>query len=138
MSKNRKVICILGILIIVAISFVIGLFVGQANAPKKDLAIRKVVSQTFYATIESIKQYNDGSMHVNVKGLEVNDINYRGNYTFTINDNMEMTWRGENINLSDLKVGSNISITFTDEMILAISPSPLREVIKVQLLDDEK
>ena len=74
MSSKQKVFIVIGMIIIIGVSFVVGLFIGQQNAPKNDLAIRKVVGQTFYANIESIKQYNDGSFHINVKGLEINDI----------------------------------------------------------------
>ena len=102
------------------------------------MAFSKVYGQTFYANIESIKQYNDGSFHLHVKGLEVNDINYRGDFTFKVDDSMNMTWRGEKIKVADLKVGSNISITFTDETIYDISPTPLQEVVRIQILDDEK
>lgn len=136
--KNKKMIFIsMGVLIIICISFVGGLLIGQGNAPKNDLAISKVVGQTFYANIESIKQYNDGSFYLNVKGLEVNDINYRGNFTFTVDDSMDMTWRGEKIKVSDLKEGNTISITFVDEVLSDISPTPLTEVVKIQILDDE-
>lgn len=137
MSSKQKVFIVIGMIVIIGVSFVVGLFIGQQNAPKNDLAIRKVVGQTFYANIDSIKQYNDGSFHLNVKGLEINDINYRGNFTFKVDDSIDMTWRGEKINISDLKEGDNISITFTDEIINDISPTPLEEVVKVQLLRDD-
>lgn len=138
MNNNQKIFIVIGILAIIVVSFSLGLFVGQKNAPKNDLAISKVIGQTFYANIESIKQYNDGSFHINVKGLDVNDINYRGNFTFKVDDNMDMIWRGEKVKVSDLKEGNNISITFTDEIVNDISPTPLREVIKIQILDDER
>ncbi len=138
MSRKQKIFSIIGILVIIGISFVAGLFIGQSNSPKNDLVISKVNGQTFYANIESIKQYNDGSFHLNVKGLEVNDINYRGNFTFKVDDSMDMTWRGEKLNVSDLTIGNNISITFTDEILTSISPTPLKEVIKIQVLDDER
>lgn len=138
MKSTQKILIIIGIIIIMGVSFVLGIFVGQMNAPKNDLAFTKVSGQTFYANIESIKQYNDGSFHINVKGLDVNDINYRGNFTFKVDDNMDMTWRGEKVKVSDLKEGNNISITFTDETVNDISPIPLREVIKIQILDDER
>ncbi len=138
MKNKQKVFIVIGILVIIGVSFGVGLFIGQKNVPKNDLAINKVESQTFYANIESIKQYNDGSFHLNVTGLEVNDINYRGNFTFKVDDSMDMTWRGEKVKVSDLKEGNNISITFTDETIMSISPTPLREVIKIQILDDER
>ena len=41
--KNFKTIFILiGLIITICISFVVGLFVGQKNAPKNDLAISKI------------------------------------------------------------------------------------------------
>lgn len=138
MNSKQKVFIVIGMIIIIGVSFVVGLFIGQQNAPKNDLVIRKVVGQTFYANIESIKQYNDGSFHINVKGLEINDINYRGNFTFKVDNSMDMTWRGEKIKVSDFKVGNNIAITFTDEMLTSISPTPLTEVVKIQILDDER
>lgn len=137
--KNFKTIFILiGLIITICISFVVGLFVGQKNAPKNDLAISKIYGQTFYANIESIKQYDDGNFHLTVKGLEINDINYRGNFTFKVDDSIKMTWRGEEVKVTDLKEGSNISITFTDEIINEISPTLLEEVVKIQILDDER
>lgn len=136
MNNKQKILIILGIVVIIGISFIGGLIIGQRNAPKNDLAVNNVTGQTFYASIESIKQYNDGSFHINVKGLEVNDINYRGNFTFKVDDSIDMVWKGEKIKISDLKVGDNISITFTDEILNSISPTPLIDVIKVQLLDD--
>lgn len=138
MNNKKKVFILIGILVIIGVSFVLGLFIGQKNAPKNDLAINKIVGQTFYASIESIKQYNDGSFHLNVKGLEVNDINYRGTFTFKVDDSMNMTWRGEKVKVSDLKEGSNISITFADEIINDISPTPLNEIVRIQILDDER
>ena len=139
MSGKQKIFIIIGIIIIIVVSFMVGLFIGKRSIVNDDLAISNVVyGQTFYAKIESIKQYNDGSFHVNVKGLEVNDINYRGNLTFKVDDSIKMTWRGEEVKVTDLKEGSNISITFTDEIINEISPTLLEEVVKIQILDDER
>lgn len=137
MSGKQKIFIIIGMIVIILLSFTIGLFIGKMYVVNDDLAISKVCGQTFYANIDSIKQYNDGSFHLNVKGLEINDINYRGNFTFKVDDSIDMTWRGEKINISDLKEGDNISITFTDEIINDISPTPLQEVVKVQLLRDD-
>lgn len=134
----KKMLMVLGGIVIILVSFISGILVGQKNISKDDLAISKVNNQTFYATIESINKYNDGRIHINVKGLEVNDINYRGNFTFAINNNINMSWRDIKISVLDLKIGNKIAITFTDEIMEAISPTPLKEVVKVQLLDDEK
>lgn len=51
---------------------------------------------------------------------------------------MDMNWRGEKVKISDLKEGNKISITFTDEIINDISPTPLKEIVKIQILDDER
>ena len=90
--KNKKRIGILvGIVLCIGIGFGIGLWIGRQNVVNDDLAFSRIYGQTFYATIESVKQYNDGRFHINVKGLEVNDINYRGNFTFAVTDTIEMT-----------------------------------------------
>lgn len=136
MSNMQKLIMGFVILIIIVVSFLGGIFIGQAYSPKNDLWINRIDSTTFYATIEEIKEYN-GVTRVFVKGLDINDINYRGEYYFSIKENTAITWRTENITISDLNVGDNISITFTDETILTIYPTPLNEVIKINLLDDE-
>ena len=136
MCGKQKIFILIGTIIIIVESFIIGLFIRKMNEVNDDLAIM-TYGQTFYANIQSIKQYNDGSFHLNVKGLEVNDINYRGNFTFKVDDSMNMVWRGKKIKVSDLKEGTNISITFTDEIIRSISPTPLEEVVKIQVLDNE-
>lgn len=138
MSGKQRTFITIGVIVAIIVSFIVVLCIGQKNAPKNDLAINKEYGQTFYANIESVKQYNDGSIHINVKGLDVNDINYRGNFTFKVDDNMDITWRGEKVKVSDLKVGNNISITFSDEYILSISPTPLNQIVKIQILDDER
>ena len=48
----------------------------------------------------------------------------------------ELEWRNTKINVTDLNVGDNISITFTGE-ILDSYPAQIKDVVKIQLLDDE-
>lgn len=140
MSNNQKVYIILALIIIMGIGFLTGIFVGLSrknNDIQANSLSNNTISQTFYATIEKINQY-DGNTVVLVKGLEVNDINYRGEFNLSIKDTTIITWRGENINISELDIGDNISITFNDETINSISPAPIRSVQRIQLLDDEK
>ena len=129
MSNKQRIFIVIGLTLIIVVSFISGLLIGQKNSPKNNLAVSEVYGETFYASIESIKQYNDGSFHINVKGLEVNDIK--------VDDSINMTWRGEKIKVSNLKEGNTISITFVDEVFSDISPTPLTEVVKIQILDDE-
>ncbi len=136
MKIKQKVFIVIGLLLIIGVSFAIVLIVRQKNMPKNELTVTESSGQTFYANIESIKQYNDGDFYIGVKGLERNNINYRGEFTFKADDSIDMTWKGEKIGISDLKEGDTILITFNDEILITISPTPLEEVVKVQLIKD--
>ena len=88
--------------------------------------------QTFYATVSDIR---DNA--VTVTGMEVNDINFRGEFCFSVTEETEITWRYTDISMEDLDVGDHISITFTGE-ILETYPRQIQQVEVIQLLDDEK
>ena len=88
--------------------------------------------QTFYATVSDIR---DNA--VTVTGMEVNDINFRGEFCFSVTEETEITWRYTDISLGDLEAGDNVSITFTGE-VMETSPAQLQGVEMIQLLDDEK
>lgn len=91
-----------------------------------------LIPQTFYATISDIQ----GDM-LTVKGMEINDINFRGEFCFSVAEETEITWRYADIPLTDLEVGDSVSITFTGE-ILETYPAQIRQVAAIRLLDDEK
>lgn len=71
---------------------------------------------TFYATIEEIidpEVY--GIKTIKVKGMDINDINHRGEFYFdvpldNIPDNFKIKWNGSNINFEQLKVGQKIAV----------------------------
>ena len=136
MEKGWKILCIILVIIIV-----IGLifFVIDYNKFKNE---QKAISNSeqneadvFYATVEKITEYN-GITTVLVKGLDVNDINHRGEFDFSIDANTELLWYGTKIEISDLKEGQNISITSTGE-VLTRYPAGLTKVTKIIVLDDE-
>lgn len=134
MKKELKVILVI---MLVIIALVIGYFVGYKRAYDKIESASQNVNynneqQTFYA---EIKEINNNNAFL-VEGLSVNDINYRGDFTFSVVEETKLEWRGTEISVSDLKVGNNISITFDGE-ILDTYPAQIQEVIKIQLLDDE-
>jgi len=89
-------------------------------------------SQTFYAEIKNINNTN-----LLVDGLEVNDINYRGEFSFKVSEKTKIEWRNTKIDFSELEKGDNISITFTGD-IQESYPAKINDVVKIQLLDDEK
>ena len=88
--------------------------------------------QTFYATVSDIR---DNA--VTVTGMEVNDINFRGEFCFSVTEETEITWRYTDISLGDLEAGDNVSITCTGE-VMETSPAQIQGVEMIQLLDDEK
>ena len=133
MRKEFKIILVI---LIVVISLVLGYFIGYKRAYDKIESANQNISynntqKTFYAEIEEIKDN-----FILVKGLSVNDINFRGEFTISVVEETELEWRNTKINVTDLNVGDNISITFTGE-ILDSYPAQIKDVVKIQLLDDE-
>lgn len=133
----KRTFIIIGVILAVGISFAIGLLVGQYNKAKTDLLIRKAEGTTFYAKIDSIRE-NNGTIHISATGLDVNNINWRGKYNFSVKENTDIIWMDVKIPVSALGKKNNIAITITDEIILDIVPTPLREIEKIELLDDKK
>lgn len=123
----KKTICIIFVFILWGFTFIGGFFIGR-NTYELDIT----AINTFYSTIEEISGNN-----LLVNGLDVNDINGRQRFSFTVDDTTSLIWRGTEISLTDLSVGNTISVTYTGE-VLEISPVIIKDVIKVQLLDDEK
>lgn len=64
-----------------------------------------------------------------------NDINYRGEFVFSLAEETALVWRGTEIELSDLAVNNMVSITFAGE-IQETYPERIMDVIKVQLLGE--
>lgn len=93
--------------------------------------IRK--GQTFKAIIEEVREYK-GKTTILVDGLDDNDINYRGEFDFSINNDMELLWKGNDIEVSDFKVGQNVLITFIGE-VMERYPGGITGVTRVVLLD---
>lgn len=137
MKKSLKII--LNILFSV-IFLVIGLFFGYKIAYNKYHKIdnsSKIINYdthqcTFYAKIKNI---TDNIFLV--EGLSVNDINFRGEFVFSVTEATQILWQGEKIELSDLGVGNNISITF-DGYVLESYPGQINNIYRIQLLDDKK
>lgn len=105
--------------------------------------LKDVKEDVFNAKIKRISGYN-GITTVLIKGLESNDINHRGEFDFSIDNNTQILWIEPKstkssytaIDSSKLKEGQNISITSTG-YVLEISPAQLTKVTKVIVLEDE-
>ena len=125
----KKFIVAAAFVIVAAAAGVAGFFIGRGGADAEGGQIPE--SQTFYAAVEEI----NGASFL-VEGLSVNDINFRGAFEFTVDENTVLQWRYTPLEATQLEPGDNISITFTGE-ILETYPGQIRDVIKIQLLDDE-
>lgn len=125
----KKTVYSTGAVLLLAAVFAFGFFCGRRSASAAEEGMN---STTFYAVIEEI---NDNSLLV--EGLEVNDINSRGKFHFAVEDTTLLEWRHTAIGLSDLQEGDTIAVTYTG-MVQETSPAGISDVVKIQLLDDEK
>ena len=123
------------LLIVVVTVLVVGAFVGGFFAGKSGQRVetQPVWSDTevVYAEILSV---DDGHFHV--RGLDVNDINGRGEYTFSAKEQTKLIWRGTELSISDFDAGDRIAFYYSGE-VLTIHPALVPNVVKIKLLDDE-
>ncbi|HIW15814.1 MAG TPA: DUF3221 domain-containing protein [Firmicutes bacterium] len=130
MKKKAVLVCV-GILMMLAI--VGSYFLGYKTAyDRLEAGAGEALPQTFYATITE----REGD-HFAVEGLSVNDINFRGEFTFTITPDTSLIWRGETLPAEELQVGDRVAVTF-DGTVQEVYPAVLTGVLQVQLLEDER
>ena len=95
-----------------------------------------VDTYTFYAKIKEIIE-NDEKITLLVDGLDVNNINNRGEFYITVDKETKLVWQGVNLNMDELKVGQNISITY-DGGVQETAPARIPNVYIVEVLDDNR
>lgn len=132
LTSKQKIIAMSILVALFCIGFLLGIFTGLG---RKNKELENQKENVFYATIETIR-HNNGKTSLLVKGLDINDINYRGKFSFSIDNNTELLWRYTKIDSSNLKVGQNISIAHSGE-VLTSYPAQLTKVTRVIVLDDE-
>lgn len=131
--KNRRMVerisfIICGAVLIAGIFFFIGYKTGYDRLKNMAAAVQ---AQTFYATVSDISDHT-----VTVKGMEVNDINFRGDFVLTVTEETKIVWRYTDIAFEDLDVGDHIAVTFSGE-IMESYPAQIAQTEQIQLLDDE-
>ena len=132
MKKGMKILlCVLAILVVAVISFFVGYKVAY-DRYENSLDQNAMDSQTFYAEIKEINDTN-----ILVGGLPVNDYNYRGEFSFTVQGETKLEWRGTELSVSELEVGDCVAVTYTG-WITETDPAGIDKVVRIQLLDDEK
>lgn len=93
-------------------------------------------TQTFYGKITGITGSLEAGNTIRVSGLDVNDINFRGDFEISVSGETILQWRGTSIEFSQLENGDTISITFSGQ-VKETSPAMIDQVDRIQLLDDE-
>ena len=127
MTVKKRVILIILAAVLLAGAFIGGIFVGRNTQKETDFPNCEVV----YAEIISV---NNGYFHV--KGLDVNDINGRGEFTFSAKENTALVWRGTELSLSDFQKGDRIAFYYRGEVLLTY-PAQIPNVMVIKLLEDE-
>lgn len=72
-----------------------------------------------------------------VKGLDCNDVNGRGEFIFSVEEDTPLVWRYTPASLEDFQAGDRVAVTYTGD-VLDIYPVQLTQVLCVDLLEDEK
>ena len=127
-SKQYRIITPICIIAAAGIFYLIGYQTARSRYENTQTALD---IQTFYAIISDIQEN-----HLEVKGMDVNDINFRGDFTFSVSERTRIVWRYTDINLKDLDVGDRIAVTFSGE-IMESDPAQIAQVEQLQLLEDE-
>lgn len=126
---KKKIFISVSIIILLIVIASLGYFV-----------IKQFNESSFYAIIEDKIEKDNGNTIIFVKGLETNEERWRGEIYFNIekNEKVDIIYKNKNISISDLKVGDKVQITFEDEIINSIYPTPLNEVTKIELMDNNE
>lgn len=126
-SKSFRILTVFVAVVIFVCAFGGGFVVGRTTAKPQNMPNCEVV----YAEIISV---DNGYFHV--KGLDVNDINGRGEFTFFAKENTALVWRGTELSLSDFQAGDRIAFYYSGEVLLTY-PEQVQNVLMIKLLDDE-
>ena len=133
MKRKRKLLFVVVFVLYTVILAGISFFIGNQSARKQiENLADGGTAETFYAEISDRK-----NNFLRVTGLEINDINFRGDFVFSIDEETKMTWRYTEISVEDLDIGDTVSITFTGE-IQETAPAKITHVTQIQLMEDEK
>ncbi|MGN1338702.1 MAG: hypothetical protein ACI4WS_00260 [Oscillospiraceae bacterium] len=126
----KRAIIILAAAVLISGAFVGGFFAGKSGQ-RVETQLAWSDSEVVYAEILDV---NDGFFHV--RGLDVNDINGRGEFTFTAKEHTQLIWRGTELSLSDFQPGDRIAFFYVGE-VLETYPVQVSNVVKIKLMDDE-
>ena len=138
MKTKFNLIFIGSLLLVSVISYFLGALITYRKLDNS-LNNQNINYQSFYAIITDIKDtgLEKEPKLIEVKGLDINDINFRGNFEFLVTEATELEWRYTMLEPNELEIGDNIAIIFTGN-IEEKDPVSINDVLKIQLLDDKK
>ena len=87
-------------------------------------------SEVFFAQLT--KHQGD---QLEVTGLSVNEMNYRGDFIVPLSRDTKLSWRGEAMTSDELKAGDILAITFYGQ-VLESHPAQLTRVSSIKKLSD--
>ena len=102
---------------------------GRASAEHNSVSWEE--ASVFYAQIVERRENT-----LLVEGLPVNNVNHRGQFSFTLGEDTRLLWRGEEITQEALHSGDTVAVTYSGET-LEVYPVMLPQVYQVLLLEDE-
>ena len=127
MRKWKIVVSVIVVIAAAALGYVLGYTMAKGGEkPEEEL--------TFYAEITDIGGIE--GTYFTVRGLEVNDVNFRGDFTLSVTEDTEIEWNFMEIVPKQLQVGNSIAVTFSGD-IQESDPAQIGNVTKIRLLEDE-
>lgn len=126
--RKWKIVVSVIVLVVIAVGFYLLGFTMAGGTKDRSEEL------TFYAEITDIS--GTDSSYFTVKGLEVNDVNFRGDFTFSVTEDTEIEWNFTEIVPKQLQVGNSIAVTFSGD-IQESDPAQIGNVTKIRLLEDE-
>ena len=128
-SSGLRVLAVIVFLLAFAGANVGSFLLGRASAEHNSVSWEE--ASVFYAQIVERRENT-----LLVEGLPVNDVNHRGQFSFTLGEDTRLLWRGEEITQEALRPGDMVAVTYSGET-LEVYPVMLPQVYQVLLLEDE-
>ena len=113
-----------------ALALAVGAFFLGRHTADKGIPWQEVVTMHC-----EILERDGDFFHIN--GLACNDVNGQGEYTFSITKDTVLEWRYTPVTVEDFQPGDHVAVTFTGPVLLSY-PGQLTQVLRVQLLEDER
>ena len=106
----------------VFVSFIGGFGLAYRSFEKEE---GQIDVTAFYAKIVSIDED-----HITVKGIPLNEKDYRDKFTFELHESIVIEWQGQQIALADLREGDLVAVILLQDIV------GVEDIFKIQLLND--